>query len=85
MFTCSNLDDESDCDADGEDEHGDDDDSESVDRTLAGSPATRKGRRLFGTWQSSLKVVIKVQNVLSLKYRPSTNEKNGILKENTPT
>ena len=49
MFTCSNLDDESDCDADGEDEHGDDYDSESVDRTLAGSPATRKGRRLFGT------------------------------------
>ena len=51
--TRGNLDDEGDRDADGEDEHGDDDDAKSVDGLagFSGSSATRKRRRrLFRNW-----------------------------------
>ena len=51
--TRGNLDDEGDRDADGEDEHGDDDDAKSVDGLagFSGSSAARKRRRrLFRNW-----------------------------------
>jgi len=53
--TCSNVDDESHGDANGKDEHGDDDDPQAVHRVadLATCPAARKRLRIrsFGTFK----------------------------------
>ena len=74
--TRGNLDDEGDRDADGEDEHGDDDDAKSVDGLagFSGSSATRKRRRrLFRNWgvNVAIEVVLHFSGISCAKYLDS--------------